>query len=205
MVCPNCKVTLPESAKFCTMCGAKVNVSFCPNGHVLEPGESSCRYCPTVASQDSKRISLSTTIENLSYPGDVQANVKATTVEMESDGASAGVRDFGKTRIILEQDEETVGIIGWLVIVEGAEKWRDFKITKKKVTLGRSRDCDFVLDNSQISSKHASVRLMDDGLYLTDLDSSNGTFVADQEVVKQKLLDNDLIRIGEITLRYKAF
>ena len=205
MFCQNCKATLPESAKFCTTCGAKINVSFCPNGHVLESGETTCRYCPPAAGQDNNRISVSTTIEKLSYPADAPASVKLTTVETEAEGDAGASSAFGSTRIILEKEEEPVGVLGWLVIIDGADRWRDFKVTKRKMTMGRSRDCDIVLEHSQVSAKHASIRLMDDGLYLTDLDSSNGTFVNDQVVVKQKLLDNDLVRIGDITMKFKSF
>jgi len=205
MNCQNCKATLPESAKFCNICGAKINVAFCPNGHVLDSEDSLCKYCPPVASQDNNRISLSTTIEKLSYPLDDSPAVKPTTVETEAAGDMDASSAFGSTRIIQEKEEEPVGVLGWLVIIDGADKWRDFKITKRKVNMGRSRDCDIVLENIQVSSKHASVRLMEDGLYLTDLDSSNGTFVNDNVVVKQKLLDNDLIRIGDITMKFKAF
>jgi hypothetical protein len=205
MLCQNCKATLPESAKFCNICGAKINVSFCPNGHVLDSEDSSCRYCPTAANQDNNRISVSTTIEKLSYPADAPPSVKPTTIEMEADCDQVVSPAFGSTRIIQEKEAEPVGVLGWMVIIDGADRWRDFKITKRKVTMGRSSDCDIVLEYSQVSAKHASVRLMDDGLYLTDLDSSNGTFVNDQVVDKQKLLDNDLVRIGDITMKFKAF
>jgi hypothetical protein len=206
MFCLNCKSTIPESAKFCTMCGAKVNVSLCPNGHVLEPGEIICRYCPSAAGQDnSNRISVSTTIEKLSYPGEVPLSVKPTAVESEPEVDPGASSSFGSTRIFLEKEEDPVGVLGWLVIIDGADKWKDFKITKRKLTMGRSRDCDIVLEHSQVSAKHASIRLLDDGLFLTDLDSSNGTFVNDQVVVKQKLIDNDFVKIGDITMKFKAF
>ena len=205
MNCQNCKATLPESAKFCNICGAKINVIFCPNGHVLDSEDTQCRYCPTAVNQDSNRISLSTTIEKLSYPVDDSQAEKTTTVETETEGDKGVTSAFGSTRIIQEKEEEPVGVLGWLVIIDGADKWRDFKITKRKVTMGRSRDCDIVLENIQVSSKHASLRLMEDGLYLTDLDSSNGTLVNDHVIVKQKLFDNDLISIGDITMKFKAF
>lgn len=241
MFCQNCKATLPESAKFCTMCGAKINVSFCANGHVLEPGEADCRYCPPAAGKANSRISVSTTVEKFSYPavGPASASVKLTSIDTDAgqnskaasdtdqnsrsasetdadhnskassetgaDHASRASSPFGTTMIMQEKEEDPVGLLGWLVIIDGADRWRDFKITKRKTTIGRSRECDFVLEHGQVSAKHASIRLMDDGLYLTDLDSSNGTFVNDQEVMMQKLSDNEIVRLGEVTLKYKSF
>jgi hypothetical protein len=219
MFCQNCKATLPESAKFCTMCGAKINVSFCANGHVLEPGEADCRYCPPAAGKDNTRISVSTTVEKFSYPaaGPASVSAKLTSIdtdaghnskapsETDADHTSRAPSPFGTTMIMQEKEEEPVGLLGWLVIIDGPDRWRDFKITKRKTTIGRSRECDFVLEHGQVSAKHASIRLMDDGLYLTDLDSSNGTFVNDQEVMIQKLSDNEIVRLGEVILKYKSF
>lgn len=210
MYCQNCKATLPESAKFCTMCGAKINVSFCPNGHVMEPAETSCRYCPPAAAKGtgaaSASLSAATTIDSITNRPDAPPlSFGLTTVETLEERPAAGVSRFGTTMIIQEREEEPTALLGWLVVVDGEQKWRDFKITKKKTTIGRSHECDLVLEQNQVSGKHASLRLLDDGLYLTDLDSSNGTFVNGEEVVNQRLLDNELIRIGEVTLKFKAF
>lgn len=206
MLCQNCKATLPETAKFCNKCGTKTQASrLCPNGHVLEPDEAICRYCPPVAGLNNNRMSVSTTIDKPFYPAAVSSSMKPTTVESEVYCDDRATVNFGATRIIQAQEEEPVGVLGWLVIFEGADRWRDFKVSKRKVVVGRSSECDIVLNSSQVSTKHASLRLMDDGLYLTDLDSSNGTYVNDQMVEKQKLSDNDLVRIGDITMKFKAF
>lgn len=206
MVCQNCKTNLPQSAKFCTMCGAKINVSFCPNGHVLEPGEVKCRYCPSATEEDTTRISVSTTIDRLSGDNLATRTLPMTTIETEVPLIpAASAPTFGATRIVQSKEDEPVGLLGWLVITDGNEKWRDFKITKRKTSIGRSPECDVVLDNEQVSARHASLRLAEDGLYLTDLDSSNGTLVNDRELDRHKLTDNDLVTIGDVNLKFKAF
>lgn len=203
MICQNCKTTLPETAKFCNSCGTKVNVDFCPNGHVLEPGEAHCRYCPP-HTKDTNRISVSTTIEKVSAPSDRPSD-KTTIVETGLQPDPDNTPVFGTTRMIQEKEEEQVGLAGWLVVVDGPDKWRDFRITKRKMTIGRARDCDIVIDDVRISAKHASLRLQEDGLYITDLDSSNGTFVNGQEAMKTRLTDNDLVTVGDVSLKFKGF
>lgn len=44
-VCPNCKGQIPEGAKFCNHCGAKLN-NKCPNcGADIAPGSAFCSQC----------------------------------------------------------------------------------------------------------------------------------------------------------------
>lgn len=204
MNCQNCKATLPDSAKFCTNCGTKVDVYFCSNGHVLESKDAVCRYCPSV--QDKNKISVSTIIEN---PSEIPASLKKTVVELENTGKPYVQNYLGSTRIVQdkvhENKDDNVGVLGWLVILDGEDKWRDFKIAKRKVSIGRSPESDVVLDYDQVSEKHASIRLFEDGLYITDLDSSNGTFVNDKEITRQKLIDNDVLNIGSTSMKFKAF
>ena len=56
------------------------------------------------------------------------------------------------------------------------------------ITVGRSPDCDFVLDDPVVSARHVRLIREPDGLHLEDLDSANGTYVNDQRV-KRALID----------------
>jgi pSer/pThr/pTyr-binding forkhead associated (FHA) protein len=57
-----------------------------------------------------------------------------------------------------------------------------------------------------ISGKHASLRAQDGKFFLTDLDSTNGTFLNrdDKRIAREEIKDNDLIRLGEVTLKFKC-
>jgi pSer/pThr/pTyr-binding forkhead associated (FHA) protein len=54
-----------------------------------------------------------------------------------------------------------------------------------------------------VSGQHASVRYEDGKFFLTDLDSSNGTYLNDRKIVREELKDNDVIRFGEIIVKFK--
>jgi len=203
MQCQNCKSQLPDSAKFCNKCGVKVNVTLCPNGHVIEASEKVCKYCPSSAATNANRMSVSTTIENLTV---VEKQPGKTTV---IEGIQAS--NFGKTSVIQSTPDcpgssnETICLYGWLVITDGKDLWKDFRINKAKMSIGRSSECDIIVNDEHLSAKHASLKLQDSTLFITDLDSSNGTFVNSQEITRAKLSDNDSIKIGNTSLKFKQF
>lgn len=57
-----------------------------------------------------------------------------------------------------------------LVVVDG----RRLPVPSKGATIGRSRDCDIVLDDTGISRRHAELRPGADGWTVADLGSTNG-------------------------------
>ena len=73
------------------------------------------------------------------------------------------------------------------------------------VTVGRSSENDLVLDSDEFAStKHARIEPRRDGVWVEDLDSTNGTFVNGMKVKQRhKLSPGDVIRIGETDLRYE--
>jgi pSer/pThr/pTyr-binding forkhead associated (FHA) protein len=73
------------------------------------------------------------------------------------------------------------------------------------VTLGRAADNDLVLDSDEFASvKHARIEPRRDGVWVEDLNSTNGTFVNGMKLSRrQKLTPGDVIRVGETDLRYE--
>src|SRR5215217_6282516 len=60
-----------------------------------------------------------------------------------------------------------------LVVSEG----RRLVVGRSGAVVGRSRDCDIVLGDSNVSRRHAEVRPTDDGWTIVDLGSTNGVTV----------------------------
>ncbi len=77
-------------------------------------------------------------------------------------------------------------------------------LEKPSLTLGRHPECDVQIDDATISSRHAELSVarseyMEDliEVRLTDLGSTNGTFVNEQQLSEPRLLvNNDIIRVG---------
>jgi pSer/pThr/pTyr-binding forkhead associated (FHA) protein len=73
--------------------------------------------------------------------------------------------------------------------------------------IGRdSRQVTLPIADKRLSRCHAAIRYVDDqGFYLTDLNSSNGSYVNGEKVQRSLLLkDGDRVRLGSLTLVFLA-
>jgi hypothetical protein len=70
------------------------------------------------------------------------------------------------------------------------------------VSIGRSRSCDLRLPGGDASRRHAEIAGGPDGFTLTDLGSTNGTFVNDQRIQKHELQPGDRIEIGNSMITF---
>ncbi|MBL4847753.1 MAG: FHA domain-containing protein [Planctomycetes bacterium] len=119
-----------------------------------------------------------------------------------------GMADAKKTRMIFEDKKAPVA--GWLVAISGKYKGEDFRIRAGKTTIGSASTNDVVLVTDYISSNHATIKLVEkDGeriFILTDLDSSNGTFLNDSEepIAREELVDNDTVVFGQTRMKFKC-
>lgn len=66
-------------------------------------------------------------------------------------------------------------------------------VLKPRTVIGRGTDCDLILDEPEMSRKHAQIENTDDGLFLRDLGSANGTFVNGVPVRDAVLMPGDQI------------
>ncbi|MGH9750351.1 MAG: FHA domain-containing protein [Candidatus Polarisedimenticolia bacterium] len=91
-------------------------------------------------------------------------------------------------------------------VVEGEEKGHSFDITGLGTYVIGRRDCDIVLNDEKVSRKHASIIIAHEGHYaVQDLASKNGTFVNGVRLTRRNVAHNDLIRVGNTTLRFTVF
>ena len=82
---------------------------------------------------------------------------------------------------------------------EGAE----FQLNSAPVTVGRAAQNDLVLEGDEFASaRHARIEARGDGVWVQDLDSTNGTYVNGTRVVGAQRMDaGDVLRVGETDLR----
>ena len=71
---------------------------------------------------------------------------------------------------------------------------------ESEVTIGRHPDNDIVIENRLASSHHAKIVQINQGLQLIDLNSTNGTFVNNDQVAEYQLGHQDWITIGRHVL-----
>lgn len=155
---------------------------FCANGHQLEESWEICPYC-----------------EKTGYAGSGLGKTR-----VESGPVAAGAATARKTVLLSEKRKPPV--VGWFVALDGEQKGEDFRIREGQNILGSSPECEIVIRDSTVSAKHASLRYKDRKFILSDLDSTNGTFLNDRPdpIAREEIKDNDSIRVGEVSLKFKC-
>jgi hypothetical protein len=160
---------------------------FCVNGHQIEDSWEVCPYCQRTGHS----------------PSSAATNFK-TRVELDvARETSAGA---GGRKTVLVADKRKAPIVGWFVALTGEQKGLDFRIREGQNIIGSASDADIVLRDPAISGKHASLRYKDEKFTITDLDSTNGTFLNDRTdaIAREELRDNDILRMGDVSLKFKA-
>ncbi|MGA2212889.1 MAG: FHA domain-containing protein [Bryobacteraceae bacterium] len=172
---------------------------FCANGHQMEDSWEVCPYCQrTVYQAAGPAASLKSRLE----PGAArEENATREGPTLRESGASSGSR-----RSTQLADKHKPPLVGWFVVLMGEQKGEDFRIREGPNIIGSASDADIVLRDSAISGKHASLRYKDEKFTITDLDSTNGTFLNDRAdpIAREELKDNDIVRMGEVRLKFKC-
>jgi hypothetical protein len=87
-----------------------------------------------------------------------------------------------------------------LLVVDG----RRMLVPPRGGVIGRSRDCDVVIDDGNVSRRHAELTVDRDGWSITDLQSTNGVRVNGQPVDRSAPLESgDRIELGATTLEFE--
>ena len=71
-------------------------------------------------------------------------------------------------------------------------------------TIGRSRDCEIVLEDTGVSRHHAAIRPQADGWAIEDLGSTNGVLVNGREIRgPQELAPGDRLELGSTAISFE--
>lgn len=70
------------------------------------------------------------------------------------------------------------------------------------VTIGRTRDCEFVIEDASASRRHVEVAPRGDGFVWKDLASTNGTLLNGRAMLAGELRHGDQIQIGETVILF---
>lgn len=90
---------------------------------------------------------------------------------------------------------------GRLLMSNDADGVHVFRFANVPIEIGRAPGCAVQLGDSEVSRCHCSVIGNEDGAWLEDLGSANGTWVNDQRVIGRILLrDGDVLRVGRTLL-----
>ncbi len=79
-----------------------------------------------------------------------------------------------------------------------------FEISRPRISIGRTRESDLVLQDPTVSRLHAILNFRGPHATIVDANSCNGVSVNDTVVRHTHLRDGDIIGIGSVRLRYRV-
>lgn len=91
-----------------------------------------------------------------------------------------------------------------LILTFNKQVIKEFPFIGESMTIGRHEDNNIVIDNLAVSSYHAKIDKAGGDYILTDLQSTNGTFVNEEKVHSHRLSHGDNILIGKHKIIFVA-
>jgi two-component system cell cycle response regulator len=70
------------------------------------------------------------------------------------------------------------------------------------LTVGRGQENRLVLDNDSVSRRHCRIERRNTSWHVVDLDSTNGTYVNDQQVADYQMRRGDQLKIGDTIVKF---
>lgn len=90
-----------------------------------------------------------------------------------------------------------------LVVIYGANIGRKYELFEDTITIGRDPENTIVLPSDSVSRKHARIERYQGHRFITDLNSTNGTYVNDQPIRPRARLDSGaLVKVGDTIFKY---
>jgi len=92
----------------------------------------------------------------------------------------------------------------YLVVIEGSERGRRIEVGGDPLVIGRIAPASLVLDDALVSRSHCRVGLVMGEMFVTDLGSSNGTFVAGGRVSgREHIAPGGRLSVGSHVLEHE--
>ena len=91
-----------------------------------------------------------------------------------------------------------------LFVIKGRDQGKRFELQGGVVGLGRESTNAVQLFDTEVSRRHAELRQTGKSYALVDLDSSNGSFVNNEQVRQVNLASGDRVQVGRTLMIYTA-
>ncbi len=89
-----------------------------------------------------------------------------------------------------------------LMVTQGSQIGQSAALSDGVIMIGRGADCQIILDDDYVSTRHARVVSGENGVYVEDLGSTNGSYVNGQRITGPTTLTmSDSLRIGRTILK----
>src|SRR6476660_3566207 len=108
-----------------------------------------------------------------------------------------GGQETRVTKISKLQDRVPVSTESCLVEIHGPELGKKYILDEEEFTIGRDVKNNIVVDLDNVSRRHAKIVTRMGKSFVSDLGSTNGTYLNDAEVLEETpLRTGDLVKVG---------
>lgn len=179
MKCQSCGFENPEQSKFCGECGSRIKIVCSSCGQPIDATMKFCTNCGQPLKPQKKEVAA--------QQKKVEKKPEDKTEKPPPTGSKPKVEELKP-----EPVEKTAPVVPYLVKKDGTKT----VLEKEKMVIGKGEDCDLVLTSPGVSTRHAGIENKGDNWTITDLGSTNGTYVNGSAISSQSLKDGDRVIIG---------
>ena len=91
---------------------------------------------------------------------------------------------------------------GMLVRIALDQQKEVIKLRRDATIFGREK-ADIIVDDKEVSSTHCQIQNINESYHIFDMNSSNGTFVNNQRIVKARLQPGDVVTLGQTSWEFR--
>ena len=102
------------------------------------------------------------------------------------------------------QDSTTLATMATFQQTFGLPPYPTFSVSDETTTIGRQEECDIIVDSPAVSRQHARIVVEQEGFFLEDLGSRNGTLLNGEQVLARRALhDGDRVEISNLPFVFR--
>jgi len=197
-ICSKCDTSNADAANFCKTCGTSLtdlkvqDVFRCSEGHIINTPNEDCPVCKEGEIQNEQ--SFNSVHKTEQVPPSKQSSETDNKNDLNNDAFSHNQKNR----------DQTNKLYAFLVTFSHLTEGEFYPIYVRNIKIGRCESQDISIGNDLgISSEHSILFFQESYCYLKDNNSTNGTFLNDENITHPiQLCNYDSIRIGETTFRF---
>ena len=156
-----------------------------------------------IISFDKYKFKFSIQNQNMSKRGEIdRAKIQKLPINPPINKETHDIKEMSD-----KTDQDLTVPTAFMIDLSGVTGKDRFEINKKITKIGRSKgnDVDICISKNTISSLHAQIEYKSEGFYLSDLNSTNGTYINEERqriTSKVKLKGNEIIYFDTFKFRF---
>jgi two-component system cell cycle response regulator len=89
-----------------------------------------------------------------------------------------------------------------LIEIHGPNLGKNYRITETTINIGRDPSCSIQIDQENVSRTQCKLQKVRGATFIEDLKSTNGTYLNDVPISRERLRHGDLIKVGGVIFKF---